>query len=176
MATFLSILHEPSFSWSDFCVSHIFFYPPMYALNSNYLSSSKFLPSSPSKNPTHPLQPCFRLPHAVIILEPLQLCDFFFFKYCSTCKSSSFNTCLQPGSMSCLCMVKLSPQIAYKLLSNGQLDLVFWSHVVSEDSSGGRQLILLSYALLFSFLSQIGILPCHFANYKSKTHSLLMRF
>lgn len=77
--------------------------------------------------------------------------SFFFFNYCSTCKSSSFNTCLQPGSMTCLFMVKLSPQIAYKLLSDGQLDLVFWSHAVSENASGVGSSF--SWAMLSCFLS-----------------------
>lgn len=71
---------------------------------------------TPSINPTQPVE------HSSLggLLESSFLnyqssMTFCFFNYCSTCKNSSLNTCLQPGDIRCLFMFKLSPGIACKL-------------------------------------------------------------
>lgn len=130
---FLTSLHEPWFSQNDLLCVPDFLLP-------HVCLKLKLIPLPPSS---------FHLPfyksHSSIRARSrgalwghhsstTRLCDLFFLNYCSTCESASFNTCLQPGSITYLFMLKWSPQTACKLLSDGQLDLVFfWSHAESKN-------------------------------------------
>lgn len=111
-------LHELCFSQNVCSVSHISF-SSRCAFSSSPPWSPKSLPSpnlqippSGSHFPGSPVCEVIILPllqfcHSLLSL-PLSIPSFlsFFLNYYSTCKNSSFNSCLQPGSIRYLFLVK----------------------------------------------------------------------